>query len=186
MPSAFNRFPVLTTPRLILRELRPSDADALFAIKSDEEVTQHYGQEPHRTVADTLAWIVRLQQSYARREDIAWCVTLHSEDRLIGACTLWNLSAGYHHGEIGYELHPEYERRGLMTEALTAILNFAFNDFGLNRVEATPFEGNAASKNLLLKLGFTYEGTLRQRHYFRGRFLDQVYFGLLKADWLAE
>lgn len=182
----FTRFPVLSTQRLRLRQLLPADAAGLFVIKSDLEVTKHYGQEPHKSIRDTLGWIERLQVSYRKREDFAWCVTFKDKDKLIGACTLWNLDPGYHHGEIGYELHPAYHRQGLMTEAVSAILNFAFTQLGLHRVEATPFAGNPSSNNLLLRLGFTYEGCLRERHYFRGRFLDQMYFGLLREEWAAN
>ncbi|MBC7814016.1 MAG: GNAT family N-acetyltransferase [Burkholderiales bacterium] len=181
--AAFDPFPILTTPRLHLRQLLPTDGAALFVIKSDFEVTKHYGQEPHQSVSDSLAWIDALRTSYARRTDIAWAVTL-KDGTFIGACTLWNLDAGYHHGEIGYELHPTYEKRGFMTEAMSAILDYGFNTLGLHRIEATPFDDNGASKSLLLKLGFTYEGNLRQRYFFRDHYKDQLYYGLLKAEWL--
>jgi ribosomal-protein-alanine N-acetyltransferase len=184
--AVFTEFPLLTTNRLFLRQLQPSDAEALFAIKSNVEVTKHYGQEPHKSIDDSLGWIQRLHESYAQRQDIAWCMTLAGEDRLIGVITLWNLDPGYHCGELGYELHPAYEKRGIMTEAVTAVLTFGFTDLGLHRVEATPFADNPASKNLLLKLGFTYEGTLRQRHFFRDHYKDQLYFGLLKDEWLKS
>ena len=183
--AVFNNFPTLHTERLHLRQLQPSDAQALFAIKSDPEVTKHYGQEPHQSVDDTLRWIQELKVSYQQRQDVAWGVTLKNDERVIGACTLWNLDSSYHHGEIGYELHPAYERRGIMTEAVSAILTFAFNDLGLHRVEATPFADNPPSQSLLLRLGFVLEGTLRQRHFFRDHYKDQLYFGLLKDEWLA-
>ena len=181
--SAFAQFPTLATNRLHLRQIFPTDAEALFAIKSNPEITQHYGQEPHQSLADTLKWIQSLQDGYQQDQDFAWCLTLKGEDRLIGACTLWNLDPGYHHGEIGYELHPAYEKQGIMREAVSAILTFAFNDLGLHRIEATPFGDNPASHNLLLKLGFRHEGTLRQRYFFRGHYKDQLYFGLLAEEW---
>lgn len=182
--AAFTEFPSLSTNRLQLRQILPTDAEALFAIKSDLEVTRHYGQEPHQSLSDTLAWIQRRQASYGQREDFAWCVTFKSEDTLIGACTLWNFDSGYHRAEIGYELHPAYGSQGIMTEAVSAILTFGFTELGLHRIEATPFAENAPSKSLLLKLGFRYEGNLRQRHFFRDQFQDQLYFGLLKEEWL--
>lgn len=183
--AAFNPFPILTTQRLVLRQLVPADGEALFVIKSDFEVTKHYGQEPHQSVRDTLAWIEVLRTSYEQRTDLAWCVTL-KDGTLIGACTLWNLDPGYHHGEIGYELHPAYGGQGIMTEAVSAILDFGFSVLGLHRVEATPFDDNAASKSLLLKLGFSYEGNLRQRYFFRDHYKDQLYYGLLKEEWLKR
>jgi Acetyltransferases, including N-acetylases of ribosomal proteins len=181
--TAFTHFPALTTNRLELRQIETMDANALFAIKSDVDVTRHYGQEPHQSLEDTLGWIRRLQDDYARREALFWCLTLKGEDRMIGECVFWNFDAGFHCAEIGYELHPAYWQQGLMSEALSAVLTYGFNELGLHRIEANPLAENTSSKSLLVKLGFIYEGNLRQRHFFRGHFEDQLYFGLLKQEW---
>lgn len=78
--AAFTHFPSLTTNRLHLRQIQPTDAEAIFAIESDLEVTRHYGQEPHQSLDDTQAWIRRLQASYDRREALFWGLTLKGED----------------------------------------------------------------------------------------------------------
>jgi len=70
-----------------------------------------------------------------------------------------------------------------MVEAVSAVLIWGFNELKLHRVEANPLAKNIPSRSLLLKLGFTYEGNLRERIYFRGHFEDQLYFGLLKEIW---
>jgi [ribosomal protein S5]-alanine N-acetyltransferase len=70
-----------------------------------------------------------------------------------------------------------------MTEAMAAILTYAFAELGLHRIEAVVDDVNERSKGLLRKLGFTHEGTLRQRFYFRDRFWDEHYFGLLSNEW---
>jgi [ribosomal protein S5]-alanine N-acetyltransferase len=184
--DALTEFPVLTTERLHLRQLRHTDGEALFAIRGNPEVTQHFGQEPHRTADDTFTWMERRRVSFEQREDIVWCVTLKGEDKLIGGCVLWNFGTGLRCAEIGYELHPAYEKRGIMTEAASAVLTFGFTTLELHRIEATPFAGNTSSHRLLHRLGFIHEGTLRQRHLFRGQFLDQMYFGLLKDEWLKS
>jgi [ribosomal protein S5]-alanine N-acetyltransferase len=182
--AAFTHFPALTTQRLHLRRIETADTEALFAIKSDVQITRQYGQEPHASPKDTLGWIQRLQADYERRETLSWALTLEGEDRLIGACMLWNSDPGFHCAEIGYELHPAYWRQGLMTEAVSAMLTYGFRELGLHRIEANPLAENKSSREFLLKLGFTYEGKLRQRHFFRGHFEDQTYFGLLQEEWL--
>lgn len=181
--QASSHFPALTTRRLFLRQLKAGDTDALFAIKSDPDVTRHYGQEPHQSPANTLAWIQRLQVSYDQCEDFAWGITLKDDVLIIGACTLWNFDPNFRCAEIGYELHPKYGRQGIMSEAISSVLAFGFTDLGLHRIEANPLAENIASRNLLLKLGFKQEGVLRQRHFFRGRYEDQLYFGLLRDEW---
>jgi [ribosomal protein S5]-alanine N-acetyltransferase len=181
--AAFTHFPTLTTQRLRLRQVEPSDTDALFAFKSDAEVTHAYGQEPHASPADSLAWIQRLRTDYERRDALFWALTLKAEERVIGECLFWNFDPAFHYAELGYELHPTYWHQGLMAEAVTAILSFGFGELGLHRVEANPLAENETCRKFLLKLGFTHEGTLRQRVFFRGSYLDQLYFGLLEDEW---
>jgi ribosomal-protein-alanine N-acetyltransferase len=181
--SAFARFPSLATERLRLRQPQLPDTEALFAIKSDLEVTKHYAQEPHSSMKDTRAWIRGLRNSFEDRSAIFWCFMLKETETLVGAGGFWNFDAGFHCAEIGYELHPAHWGKGLVPEALSTILTWGFNELALHRVEANPLAGNAASIKLLEKLGFTHEGSLRQRVFFRGRFLDQLYYGLLKEEW---
>lgn len=181
--SAFRQFPILTTERLVLRPVSLEDVEAYFAFKSDYKVTHPYGQEPHETSAKTQAWVERLIGGYEKRDNICWSITLKGDDRAIGETVLWNFDENFHCAELGYELHSDYWRKGIVFEAVQAVLRCAFTELSLHRVEATPYAENPSSKNLLVRLGFSYEGTLRQRHVFRGRYLDQLYFGLLKEEW---
>ena len=184
--TAFTRFPSLATNRLHLRQIQPEDAEALFATFSDEEAMQFYGHEPHRSLDETCRSIEQTQTRYARREAIRWGITLKGEDRVIGSCSFHHFDAGFHRAETGYELNRAFWSRGLMTEALSAILTYGFTELGLHRVEAIIDMANEPSKKLLLKLGFTYEGNLRQRYVFRDRFEDEHYFGLLQDEWLRS
>jgi RimJ/RimL family protein N-acetyltransferase len=181
--AAFTHFPSLTTNRLFLRQIQPQDAEDLFATLSDEEAMQFYGHEPHRAVDETHALIEQIQARYARREAIRWGVTLKGEDRVIGSCSFHHFDAGFHRAETGYELHRAFWGQGIMTEAISTILTYGFTELGLHRIEAIIDPANERSKGLLLKLGFTYEGNLRQRYYFRDHFEDEHYFGLLKDEW---
>ena len=181
--AAFTQFPTLTTDRLRLRQIQPTDANALFAIRSDPEVTHPYGLEPHKSLDDTHALIQRLQTSYDRHDSIIWGITFKGEDTVIGSCCFWNFSSGFQCAELGYETNRCYWRKGITAEAVSAILLYGFTTLGLHRIEANPLARNTASRNLLLKLGFKYEGNLRQRVYFQGGFEDQHYFGLLENEW---
>ncbi len=181
--AAFTHFPSLTTSRLLLRHILPDDAEALFAILSDEEAMEFYGNEPHHSLDDTQELIRQIQARYARREALRWGITLQGEDRMIGSCGLFHFDAGFDRAETGYELNRAFWGKGIMTEAMFAILTFGFRELGLHRVEAIIDISNERSKGLLLKLGFTYEGNLRQRYPFRDHFEDEHYFGLLKDEW---
>jgi ribosomal-protein-alanine N-acetyltransferase len=85
--------------------------------------------------------------------------------------------------ETGYDLNRAYWGRGVMREAMSAVLSYGFTTLELHRIEAIIDIQNVRSKTLLEKLGFTYEGNLRQRYYMDGRFEDEHYFGLLKHEW---
>ena len=181
--AAFIDFPSLTTKRLRLRQIQPNDAEALFAIFSDEEAMQFYGHEPHRSLDETRVSIEQIQARYTWREAIRWGITLKGEGLVIGSCSFHHFDTGFHRSETGYELHRAFWGQGIMTEAMSAILTYGFTELGLHRIEAIIDNANERSKSLLLKLGFTYEGNLRQRYFFRGHFEDEHYFGLLKDEW---
>ena len=181
--AAFTHFPSLTTSRLLLRHFLPGDAESLFAILSDEESMKFYGHEPHESLDDTKEVIRQIEERYARKQALRWGITFKGEDRLIGSCSIFHFDAGFDCAETGYELNRAFWGKGIMTEAMSAILTFGFSELGLHRIEAIIDIENERSKGLLLKLGFTYEGNLRQRFPFRNQFLDEHYFGLLKDEW---
>lgn len=184
--AAFTHFPALTTKRLRLRQIRPTDAEAIFATFSDEETMKFYGHEPHQSLKDSQELIGQIQARYARREGLRWGITLQGEDRVIGSCGFHRFGEGFHRAETGYELNRAFWGQGLMFEAMSAILPYGFTELGFHRIEAAIDILNERSKNLLLKLGFTYEGNLRQRFYFRDRFEDEHYFGLLQQEYFRE
>jgi ribosomal-protein-alanine N-acetyltransferase len=184
--AAFTTFPVLTTQRLRLREIRPDDAEAIFAIYSDEE-TMHYYNETFQSLAEAETYVILRHDDYVQRREIRWGITRHDDDRIIGSCGFHHFDEGHYEGyyraETGYILNRADWGQGIMAEALSAILTYGFSEMGLHRIEAVIDIANERSKNLLLKLGFQYEGNLRQRFLFRGSFEDEYYFGLLRDEW---
>jgi ribosomal-protein-alanine N-acetyltransferase len=181
----FARFPMLETPRLILRQIVPSDADALFATFSDPAVMKYYGDPAHQSIEDSRDLIQRQQHWYTRHEGIRWGITRTGEDTVIGSCGFFLFDEEFRRAEMGYELAQAYWRQAIMREALGAIIAYAFSETALRRIEAVVNGGNESSKSLLLALGFSPEGTLRQRFYFAQHYWDELYFGLLKDEWRA-
>jgi [ribosomal protein S5]-alanine N-acetyltransferase len=182
--AAFDRFPILTTQRLRLRQTELRDADDVYALFSDEEALRFFGSEPFTSLEEAQDLIARRQADYEARKSIRWSIALKDDDRVIGSC-------GFHHfgeswAEVGYILSRAHWGKGVMPEALSAILTYGFGEMGLHRVEAIIDIDNERSKNLLLKLGFTYEGNLRQRFPLGGQFVDEHYFGLLQNEWHAQ
>lgn len=182
-PEMFTRFPTLETPRLLLRQIVPHDAKSLFATFSDPAVMEFYGDPPHRSIEDSRDLIQRQQRWYAQREGIRWGVTLKGDDAVIGSCGFFLFDEEFRHAEMGYELARAYWRQSIMREALDAIISYGFTSTELHRIEAVVNGANEPSKALLLALGFTREGALRERFYFAGQYWDDLYFGLLKNEW---
>lgn len=183
VPAFFVDLPRIETPRLVLREIAPEDAVALFATFSDPAVMEHYGDPPHASLDESRELIARQQEWYTRREGIRWGITRRGEDVVIGSCGIFHFDEEFRRAETGYELRRAFWRQGIVREALTAMLDHAFATTGLHRVEALVNGGNEASAGLLTSLGFRHEGTLRERFWFGGRHYDELVFAVLRDEW---
>jgi len=177
------RFPELTTDRLRLRGLRPTDAEAIHSIKSDPLVTAAYGREPYLTLSESEEWIAGRVANFLDGVSIMWGITLRDQDRVIGTCCFWNFDPDTQVTEVGYELARANWGQGIASEAVGATLPLGFRELGLHRIAGCPASSNRGSIRVLQKLGFLEEGKLRQRLFFQGRYLDLLYFGLLRDQW---
>ncbi len=158
MPAAhFSPFPQLSTERLILRQLAPSDTAAIFALRSDERVNRYLDRPACRSLDEAAAFVAKITDSVAQGKSLYWAVCLRETPLLIGTICLWNFSEEDKTAETGYELHPDFQGRGIMSEALGCVLAYAFGALGLHTVEAYTHPENAASEKLLRKHGFLPE-----------------------------
>lgn len=181
-PFALGDFPALSTARLNLREARRQDYEAFHAIVSCPEVTRfsNWADMPKRgEVERPLKWMC---EAFAKGKGCAWMIEDKTGGTLLGAIRFNCLDGHNRRAEIGYELHPAAWGKGYMGEALAAVAACGFGPLGLNRLEAWTLPGNAASDRVLEKAGFQYEGTLRQRAWFKGAFHDFRMFSRLAGD----
>lgn len=180
----FSYFPRLQTRRLILREITSADKPALYALFSDPEVTR-YNDVDTFTQPEDAAWVLDfLERRFQNGVGLRWAICMQGlPEDLIGTCGYNNWDQRNNCGVIGYDLMPAYWGRGIMPEAVRAVIEFGFEHMGLNRVEADVTTGNAASARVLQKLGFTEEGLLRQRGHWKGAYHDLRFFSLLRAEF---
>jgi ribosomal-protein-alanine N-acetyltransferase len=181
--AIFSAFPTLETPRLRLRAFRAEDAQAILHLFGDEAVTRYYDLETMTSLEQAETLLGRMMQRFERAEALRWGIALKETDALIGTGG-YNSLAGTR-AQIGYDLASAWWGRGLMTEALAAILRFGFEQMELNRIEAGVMPGNEASVRVLRKLGFQEEGTLREYGFWKGAFHDLRWFALLKREYVA-
>ena len=182
----FGAFPQLETERLILRQLRPDDAEDIFRIYADPQVMRYWSSAPMRSIDQAHRKIKSVIDAFRATEGIRWAITRKGSGRLIGSCGHWRLLKQHFRSEIGYELAPEQWGQGIMPEAVAAILRFGFEHMGLHSVEAQIEPNNQGSRRVLEKLGFVQEGYFRENFVVEGIFTDTAVFSLLKADWLKR
>jgi RimJ/RimL family protein N-acetyltransferase len=181
-----DRLPTLPAGRVRLRWLEPLDAGALLEIFGDPAVMRYWSSPPlpdRRAAEDLLA---EIHACFERRELFQWGVALAENDRVIGTCTLAWLHAESRRAELGFALGRAHWGHGYMSEALLALLDFAFGPLGLRRLEADIDPRNESSLRLVERLGFMREGLLRERWLTAGEVQDSVFFGLLSRDWPAS
>ncbi|HSG16029.1 MAG TPA: GNAT family protein [Anaerolineae bacterium] len=174
-------FPELETPNLRLREMVRSDAEAVFRVFADEEVTRYYDLERFGNLEEARSHIANQAIRYRRGDVIRWGISQKANNVLIGSVGLSIYEANAQ-GGLGYELARPYWRRGIMSEALGMVIRFGFSSLNLNRLQALVMPGNGASAGLLTKLGFTREGLLREFAFFKGRYQDLYCYSLLRRE----
>jgi ribosomal-protein-alanine N-acetyltransferase len=172
----------LQTERLTLRQASATDAEAYRLLLADPAVTQLSNLPDAAGLKQAERMVVWMERLYARGSGCAWIIEDRRSRRLIGAIRFNRFERPWKVGEIGYELSPEFWGRGLMTEAVNAVVGCGFGTFGLNRIEAWTLPGNPGSDRVLEKSGFRYEGTARQRAWFKGAFHDFRMFSRLASD----
>jgi ribosomal-protein-alanine N-acetyltransferase len=178
----FASFPVLTTMRLTLRDLRLSDADDVLVFRSDP-VVQKYNDPGIHTVAEAHALIEELYAEYTDQKGISWGVTLTDQDVVLGLFGLHYWDQYHRRAEAGYDLARAYWGQGIASEALRAIIRFGFDQLNLNRIYARTIADNHESVRLLERIGFQREGTARKHSWEDdGTFHDSAMYGLLQEE----
>ena len=179
----FSRLPVIETERLILRKLTMRDASDMFRYCQDKEVARHVLWEAHTSILETRAYIRYNLYQYRSGEPASWCIVLRETNRVVGTIGYMSYNADNSTVEIGYSLAREQWGKGLMTEALLAVIGETFRTLKVHRIEAMHFTDNPASGRVMEKCGMTHEGHMRERICCKGVFRDVEMWGILRKDW---
>lgn len=174
----------LETERLVLRPVVMEDADDMYLYARTYQVTRMTRFKPHQSVEDTKQVI---ENVFLSRPSKGWpeafAITLKNNGRMIGTCDFWPISASEGVYEMGYALNPRFWGLGLVTEAASAVLDFAFENYDVRRMELKHLKCNPASGAVARKLGFIEEGIKRQSAKFDDGYDDVVCYGLLKEEY---
>lgn len=173
---------ILETPRLLLRQPALPDAPAVFALHADPEAMRWWSTPPWTDPAAGTAWVDDRRAANASGEALTLMLEDRSAGGVLGTATLFHWHRTCRRAELGYQLSRPHWGRGLMREALDALLDWAFVEAELIRVEADVDPRNLASCGLLERLGFVREGLLRRRWIVAGEVSDTAWYGLLREE----
>lgn len=173
-------FPVLETEMLKLREITEEDSEGIFACFSNDSVTRFYGQDTLTEIAQAERFVDFFSKSYKEKRGIRWGIERKGTKGIIGTIGFNAWLPKHKRAEIGYEIHPDYWRKGYTSEAISRVLTYGFDVMNLTRIGAVVFTENEASNELLTKIGFQYEGVLRNYMYQDGIAHDTNVYALLK------
>jgi ribosomal-protein-alanine N-acetyltransferase len=167
---------------LSLRYARPEDAARLFALASDEEVTQFFSWGPYRSESQAVDYVANLARKRADGSRLEFVID-HREAGVIGVTGLSEFSLRDRRAVVGTWHGREWWGSGANRQSKTLVLALAFAGLRLGRVTAWCGADNGRSQTALERLGFVHEGVLRQWHVHDGEPKDVISYSMLRGEW---
>jgi len=175
--------PTLRTARLLLRPFAVSDANAIYALQSNPRVLRYWDSPPWTDRSQADAFLAACRKMEEDGSGARFAIETRGDNAFVGWCAMFRWNPVYRSLGIGYCLDEPAWGKGYATEAVSAMLQWAYGALDLNRVEAELDTRNAASARVLEKLGFEREGLRREDCVVSGEVSDSWIYGLLKRDW---
>ena len=174
----------IETERLILRRFTMEDAEAMFRRwASDDEVTKHLTWPTHSSVEISKMVLTDWTSHYPEPDFYNWAIVLKENGpEPIGNISVVGIDNKVDAATMGYCMSRAHWRKGIMAEALTAVIAFLFDEVGFNRVEADHDPNNPASGRVMEKSGMLHEGILRQAGRSNQGIIDVSRWAILKSD----
>lgn len=175
----FTPFPNLETERLLLRRVNENDANEIFALRSNPETMKYIPRPLVKSIDDALEHVAMIDAKIESNEGINWAITYKDSPKLIGIIGHYRIKPEHFRAEVGYMLLPEYNGKGIITEAVQEVVKYGFNEMKLHSIEAIIDPENFGSEKVLRKCGFVKEAHLKENEFYEGRFLDTVIYSIL-------
>jgi RimJ/RimL family protein N-acetyltransferase len=174
--------PVLAGALVTLREMRASDAPALFAALTTEQVSRFISPPPPSVQAfeQFIAWTHRQRET---GQYVCFAIVPRGSDVAVGLFQVRSLEPAFGTAEWGFAIAAEFWGSGIFVDGARAVIEFAFSTLGVNRLEARAAVENGRGNGALRKLGAVPEGVLRRSFVKNGEFLDQRLWTILREEW---
>jgi ribosomal-protein-alanine N-acetyltransferase len=150
----FTSFPILTTKRLTLRQLRINDEQEIFTLRSDSEINKYLDRQIANTIDDARNFIYKVNENINKNDSLYWAITFSDKNIFAGTICLFSFSGENDKCEIGYELLTNFQGKGIMKEAVEKVIDYAFNTIKVQKIEAFFHRNNQSSIKLLKKFSF--------------------------------
>lgn len=174
---------MINSLRLTLRPIAQTDAEAIFSYRSDADTNQYQGWVP-QTLDEVRQFINRQTAEFNEPDTWYQLAIIRNEDqKLIGDIGIHFVGANNRQAELGCTLHKEFHGNGYAAEAMRAVIHHLFSTLNKHRIFASVDPENTASIRLLERLGFRKEAHHKQSLYFKGKWVDDAVYALLKEDW---
>lgn len=174
-------FQNLSTPRFLLTQIVATDQQFIFEGLSDPRVIPFYGVR-YDSFEATRAQMEFYDTIRRDRTGCHWKIVSRDTNEPVGVCGINGYSVEHEKAEIGYWLLPAHWQKGIMREVLPVLIEHVFANWKIHRLEAVIEEGNDTSSRLSEKLGFTYEGTMRDSEIKLGKRISLRMYSLLATD----
>lgn len=147
----------IETERLILKEINEAHADDILKIRGNKIINQFVQRVSPKSNYEALSFILNIKRKTENKEVVFWGISYKDQPGLLGTICLWKFSEDRKRAEVGYELLPDYHRKGIMSEAMKAVVDYGFHTLHLQEIVALTNRFNENSKGLLLKHDFVLE-----------------------------
>ncbi len=179
----FHPFQNLETERLLLRRLNIDDINEVLLLRGNPEVMKYVPRPLIKTNEEALAHIALIEDKIENNIGINWAITLKGNPKMIGIMGHYKIQPENYRSEIGYMILPEYNGKGIVTEAVKIVVQYGFEQLQLHSIEAVIDPENIASDKVLQKNGFVKEAHILENDFYDGKFLDTVIYSLLKRNF---
>jgi len=182
--KVFGSLPTFETNRLKIRLFKIEDIHDLFEYCSDSKVTKYLSFETYTDISEAEDRIKYCLEGYKNIDKpIVWGIEYKENGKLIGSIDFITWNENHKEAEVGYILNQNYWNKGIMTEALSAVIKFGFEKMNLNRITICCDERNIASARVIEKNGLKYEGTLREKLFIKDEFVSIKCYSILKNEY---
>lgn len=180
--AIFETFPIIKTARLTLRDIRVSDAENIYKMRSNGRVNQFIARPSMGNYEDSIKLVERTRDAYKNKLAIGWAGLLRDNNEIIGTCGYNQIDFANLRAEIGGELSVDYWGKNVALEAVIGIINFGLNTMNLHSIEAKVSPENRGAIFVMEKIGFKKEAHYVDRIYFNNKFSDMAVYTLIKGN----